>query len=350
MSSPAEASAGPIFIGWMFNLFFLGIITVQGYIYMTTYKKDRLWIKIFVAVLMVINFLNTIFTAVYLYDTLVVKFGDTTSVTTANWLTAMDPVTTGVTAIYVQLFFIWRIKVLTGSMMLAGAILLPATAGLIGSIASSLSLTVSVKLANLILFKAWVIVWLIGAAVADLMITFVLVAWLVGFSFNAIFLGDVWLIDIQRKHKRGFRASNELVDRIIRSTIQTGALTTVVAFIDLLLYLALPTNNLHLIFNFPLCKLYSITLMSSLNSRQGWAFGSTESEGHTRSASNTSRFDLTGVRSTQVVVHVEHEMERVGGQGDTERDRDTEVDSQILDQKGHSVFAESNKTLVVSAV
>ncbi|THV02216.1 hypothetical protein K435DRAFT_853027 [Dendrothele bispora CBS 962.96] len=189
MSSPAVASAGPIFIGWMFNLFFLGILTVQGYIYMTTYKKDRLWIKIFVAVLMVINFLNTIFTAVYLYDALVIKFGDATSVTTASWLTAMDPVTTGVTAIYVQLFFIWRIKVLTRSMMLAGAILLPATAGLIGAIASSLpGLTGSVELVNLILFKAWVILWLIGAAVADLMITFALVAWLVGFSFNAIFL------------------------------------------------------------------------------------------------------------------------------------------------------------------
>jgi hypothetical protein len=32
------------------------------------------------------------------------------------------------------------------------------------------------------------------------------------------------------------------------------------------------TSVSHLIFNFPLCKLYTNSLMSSLNSRKGWGF------------------------------------------------------------------------------
>ncbi|KAF8879102.1 hypothetical protein CPB84DRAFT_1793647 [Gymnopilus junonius] len=37
-------------------------------------------------------------------------------------------------------------------------------------------------------------------------------------------------------------------------------------------------HSRHLTFNFPLCKLYTNSLMSSLNTRQGWQFGSTQAE------------------------------------------------------------------------
>ncbi|THV00188.1 hypothetical protein K435DRAFT_751437 [Dendrothele bispora CBS 962.96] len=334
MSSPAEAAVGPIFIGWMFNLFSLGILTVQGYMYMKTYQKDRLWIKIFVAVLMLINYLNTIFMSMYLYDTLVVHFGNTDNVLHVHWLLATDPIFNGIAAVYVQLFFVWRIKVLTGSFLTSGAILIPTIAGFVGAMASAATLRPGVNFAELINFKARVIVWLIGATVSDLMITFILVTYL-------------------RKHKRGFKASNELIDRIIRSTIQTGVLTSVIAGTDLVIYLIFPAQAWHFIFNVPLCKLYSVTLMSSLNSRQGWAFGSTESEGQTWSTSNNANgFNLKSVRSTtQVVVRVEHEMDKSEGQV-TERGKDTEVESDIIDQKDLSVFTDSgsNKTLSANPV
>ncbi|THU76490.1 hypothetical protein K435DRAFT_704764, partial [Dendrothele bispora CBS 962.96] len=318
-----ESSVGPIFIGWMFNLFSLGILTVQGYMYMKTYQKDRLWIKIFVAVLMLINYLNTIFMSMYLYDTLVVHFGNTDNVLHVHW--RKSSIKVGIAAVYVQLFFVWRIKVLTGSFLTSGAILIPTIAGFVGAMASAATLRPGAR----------VIVWLIGATVSDLMITFILVTYL------------------YRKHKRGFKASNELIDRIIRSTIQTGVLTSVIAGTDLVIYLIFPAQAWHFIFNVPLCKLYSVTLMSSLNSRQGWAFGSTESEGQTWSTSNNANgFNLKSVRSTtQVVVRVEHEMDKSEGQV-TERGKDTEVESDIIDQKDLSVFTDSgsNKTLSANPV
>jgi len=67
-------------------------------------------------------------------------------------------------------------------------------------------------------------------------------------------------------------------------------------------------------------------LMSSLNSREGWTLGSS-GEAQTRSTGNG--FSFNGGRSTQVVVHVEHEMDRVEGFREHERDRDTEADSEL---------------------
>ncbi|KXN82340.1 hypothetical protein AN958_02670 [Leucoagaricus sp. SymC.cos] len=81
-----------------------------------------------------------------------------------------------------------------------------------------------------------------------------------------------------KKHKTGFKSSDMVIDRIIRVTMQTGLLTSMLAIVDLIVYLADPTGT-HLIFNFPLCKLYSNSLMSSLNSRGGWRYDSSVTSG-----------------------------------------------------------------------
>ncbi|KZP33396.1 hypothetical protein FIBSPDRAFT_1035981 [Athelia psychrophila] len=78
------------------------------------------------------------------------------------------------------------------------------------------------------------------------------------------------------KSKTGFSStSNDIVNKIIRLTVQTGAITAIWAAIDLIVYLTDNTGT-HLIFNVPLSKLYSNSLMSSLNTRKGWNFGGTE--------------------------------------------------------------------------
>lgn len=56
---------------------------------------------------------------------------------------------------------------------------------------------------------------------------------------------------------------------MIPVTVQTGLLTAIWAVVDLTVYLTVATG-VHLIFNFPLSKLYTNSLMSTLNSRAGW--------------------------------------------------------------------------------
>ncbi|EIN11098.1 hypothetical protein PUNSTDRAFT_133149 [Punctularia strigosozonata HHB-11173 SS5] len=193
MSSPASIAHGPALAGTFCNVTLFGILLSQSFFYFTTFTKDKLGIKLFVAALLLADTVNCAFDMWWIYDILVNRFGDFGALQRGNWVFASDPA-----------------------------------------------------------MVAIVIVWLITAAVCDTAITISLSLYL-------------------RRHKTGFATTDRLVDRIIRTTVQNGLITAVWAITDLVVYLSTPTG-LHLAFNFPLGKLYSCTLMSTLNSRAGGGY------------------------------------------------------------------------------
>ncbi len=116
------------------------------------------------------------------------------------------------------LFFAWRVKVLTSNWYLAALVAALALAGAGGAIAATAKIRVIPGFADFQEFQSVVIIWLVASCVADIAITAILVSYL-------------------RRHKTGFQGSDELVDRIIRATVQTGLITSVVAIVDLILFL-----------------------------------------------------------------------------------------------------------------
>ncbi|KAF9067132.1 hypothetical protein BDP27DRAFT_1393141 [Rhodocollybia butyracea] len=255
---PAEIAHGPMFIGYTFTLMLYGIMTTQVYLYYNTFKKDRMWMKTFVAVLFLADTVNTIFDAIYLYDSLIIHF---VKVLTTNW---------------------WLVLLVSLSSL------------------TGLGTGVTPNFVDFRMFKWSVCMWLAGECLGDIMITSVL----------------VWHL---RKHKTGFQASDELIDRIIRLTVQTGLVTALCATLDLLFFLIDPTGT-HLIFNFPLAKLYTNSVMSSLNSRGAWKYSKQRSTGDATMPSNiitTGDFnsgtpkqsEVSPTSSSKVYVEVEsHEM------------------------------------------
>ncbi|KIM43041.1 hypothetical protein M413DRAFT_26246 [Hebeloma cylindrosporum] len=233
-----------MFIGFTFNIFLYGVMTTQVYLYFTTYKSDKGWLKLFVLVLLLADTANTIFDFLYLYRSLIVHFGDATYLATANWLFATDPAITGIIASLVQFFFAWRVGVLTRSWPLAGAIVIGSLAGGVGAIATAFEVGHTPQFVKFRNFKSVVILWLASESVTDIVIT-------------ASLVWHLW------------------VTLIPSVTVQTGLITSLVATLDLIFYLANPTGT-HLMFNFPLCKLYTNSLMSSLNSRRGWRYTSSK--------------------------------------------------------------------------
>ncbi|KAF9046281.1 hypothetical protein BJ165DRAFT_1527394 [Panaeolus papilionaceus] len=297
LKGPAEVAHGWMFIGFFVNVLLLGIMITQVYIYFTQYKSDKAWIKIFVAALFAADVVQTIFIFVYLHRTLITSFGDIENLSKADWLFATDPALTGIIASAVQLFFAWRVYVLTKTWIYTFIIFALAMAGGVASIVTAVEVGRTPTFTEFQRFQATVIVWLAAEAVAD------------------------------RKHKSGFKRSDMMVDRIIRITVQTGLLTMIVASLDLLFFLIDPTGT-HLLFNFPLCKLYSNSLMSSLNSRRGWKYGGSntgaESDGILSTPGNMKRtgpstsvkpndiINLDPMASPEVFVHVEsHELRDV---------------------------------------
>uniref|UniRef100_A0A0W0FAL0 DUF6534 domain-containing protein n=1 Tax=Moniliophthora roreri TaxID=221103 RepID=A0A0W0FAL0_MONRR len=82
-------------------------------------------------------------------------------------------------------------------------------------------------------------------------------------------------------------------------TVQTSLVTVVWAMADLMAYLLDPTGT-HLIFNCVLPKLYTNSLLSSLNSRGGWRFNDSESTSVKHSQTDIGLRRL-GVHSENVV-------------------------------------------------
>ncbi|TFK48692.1 hypothetical protein OE88DRAFT_489007 [Heliocybe sulcata] len=320
MGSPASVVHGPSIIGLFFSILLYGIMVTQTFIYFRSFRKDRLWMKSYVFVLFVADTLNCIFDCLWMYESVILHFGDQDFISRADWVFATDPAMTGIIAALVQFFFAWRIKVLTQSWWLVILVMIAASGGLLGGLGTAIGVTIVPHFAEFQKFQPIVIVWLISNAICDLIITISL----------------TWHL---RAHKTGFPTTDDIVNKIIRSTVQTGMLTTVVAIADVGCFVG-STSGLHLAFNIPLSKLYTNSLMSTLNSRAGWYHATSEPSEKDPSAATTTAhreaprarrsgvLKLNSARSQGVVVHVEsHQM--------TDFDMDTSKGGPSLYQAGY---------------
>ncbi|GAW06794.1 hypothetical protein LENED_008743 [Lentinula edodes] len=309
VKGPAQIAHGPMFIGYSFNIVLYGIMITQVYLYFSSFKKDRVWMKMLVAGLLLADTVNAIFDAVYLYDSLIIHFDNVKYLGNATW----DPALTALIAGTVQLFFAWRVKVLTTNWWMVLIVVIASLTGLIGGLITTYEVGVTPHFVNFRHFKWSVIMWLAGECFADL-----------------------------RKHKTGFQASDELVDRIIRLTVQTGLLTSLCAILDLIFFLCDPTGT-HLIFNFPLAKLYTNSVMSSLNSRGAWNYSTIAGSG--KLGDSTPNVITTGdigadisrrnmappVSPSRIYVHVEsHELRDIDIEANHPYDRASQAFKQPM--------------------
>ncbi|KAJ7240434.1 hypothetical protein C8J57DRAFT_1527474 [Mycena rebaudengoi] len=281
---PAEIAHGPLFIGLFFNVLLYGIMINQTYVYFKTFRSDRNSTKILVGCLFVLDTVNTFFDFAYLYDCLIKHF---------------DPATTAVIATLVQLFYASRLRKLTGNIWLFISVVGLSLAGLAGGLATTVEVLLYPSFQEFIRFKHVVIVWLAAGCLADAVITAILVYHLVRLSERQWVQTDPF---IQKSHKTGFQGTDVLTRT---ATMQTGLVTALCAIIDLILFLFDPVA-LHLTFNIPLCKLYTNSLLCSLNSRAQSRDSDGDSTGRTAlMASTNSSLQPPMFRSSGIFVEVE---------------------------------------------
>ncbi|KIJ39552.1 hypothetical protein M422DRAFT_174943, partial [Sphaerobolus stellatus SS14] len=171
----------------------------------------------------------------------------------------------------VQLFITWRIKVLSGSNVIPGLIVFFAICSFGGATTTTISVSIIREFARFHQFDSGIIIWLASSSLADIIITSTL----------------VWLL-ISRK--TGLSKTDDVVNNIIVLTIQTGAITALFALLDFVLFLAIPVKldsvsliekpmpiqqiypfHSNFLVDFPLSKLYSNSLLSTLNARARWS-------------------------------------------------------------------------------
>ncbi|EIM80094.1 uncharacterized protein STEHIDRAFT_162980 [Stereum hirsutum FP-91666 SS1] len=308
MGSPAAIVQGPSLIGIFLNLILYGAMCVQVFYYYTRYPKDTVWIKLYVALLFVADTLNSAFNMIY--DVLVTDWGNAEALAVGNWIFCTDPAMTGIIAGLVQSFFCWRIWVLTRSKIIVAIIGFATVCCTLGGIGSGIAVGIMKQWAILQNGTGILVVWLAGGAIADIGITVVI----------------TWHI---RRHAVNFKQRQDPLSRLVRLTISNGLMTTLVNVADIIAFVA-STGGMHLLFNFPLAKLYTNSAMATLNQRER---NRTEQSSTSRTPSAKVFTDGHGNRPVRadgaVTVTVErHEMvDMPKGDEEWELGRDTKQDS-----------------------
>ncbi|KAG7086274.1 hypothetical protein E1B28_002239 [Marasmius oreades] len=252
-----EVLYGPILIGMFFSTILYGVTVVQIFLYFARYK-DPAWIRYLVIYLFMVETLSTAFCFEMVYEPLIRKAGLPDIKITSPLLLAADGPVTAMIATPVQLLMAWRIKVITQSQsrfkIISGSTIMPliiaifSVASLAGGIWLGIRVARQPRFEDFAQFKGASVLWLVSTAVADVLIAGAMVLSLI-------------------RRKSSFQATNNQIDRILRLTVQTGTLTAVAALADSILFLILPHTTLFFIWDLSLSKLYTNSILSSLNAR-----------------------------------------------------------------------------------
>jgi hypothetical protein len=188
--------------------------------------------------------------AVRNYYLLVSGWGRPDAIVELNWtFCAISPVT-GIMAAWVQIFYAWRIYMLSKWKVLPLLIIAIALMQMSATIAIGVGIPLLQEVTQLHVYYKRTIVWLGGAAAADVIIAITML----------YFLFSV------RRH--GFSDTQRVINRLIRGTVETGVVTAACALTELILFQVSPKTNLHIFFSAMLAKIYYNALMTSLNSRR----------------------------------------------------------------------------------
>ncbi|KAJ7495165.1 hypothetical protein FB451DRAFT_1550725 [Mycena latifolia] len=280
MAAPAPAlpnvqlSYGPMLIGVSFNMICYGVLVGQVLTYYQVYKKDRLWMRLFVAFLFFVETANTALDMAMMYQPLILKYGQKPVFFPDVFMTGAllilsnsilsNPFITNIRAVMyrkspnaevvlvsmpIQVFFAWRIHQLTKSPWVPLTIIVFALASFAGGLWISAMVQILRQFAKKPLLHNSALLWFLASCVADVLITISLVLTLT-------------------KKKTGFAATDSVLDKIIRTTIQTGMITAIFSILDVACFMALPHYAVNFVWDLALSKLYSNCLMSTLNARQ----------------------------------------------------------------------------------
>lgn len=292
-------------------MFMMGCLTLQMWRYFEDHGVDSRGTKAFVVILFLCSAFQCATDFQLMYDAFITGYGRILYFNKYGWTFYYEPAWTALIAALAQGFFLRRCWVVTKSwwVLVAGSL------GIALSLASGIAVTAGLihepyyTSTSQVLVE--VTVWLIASAVTDLGISIILIIHL-------------------RKMKTGFKNTEKTLSRIVRITFETAALTSVIATVDLLLYIAMgKQNTIHLAFQLIVGKTYNhsvmVTLLSRTKTRSEFDSNSGGRQGHTDSLATKPAGGITVTRTQiRVADHVEYPMKSIARE---EEDLDVDTNS-----------------------
>ncbi|KAF8144072.1 hypothetical protein K438DRAFT_1945585 [Mycena galopus ATCC 62051] len=222
----------PMLAGSQANWALISALTLQVYKFYVCFPKERAWIKALVYLLFLLQLAQTAIMSHFAYSILVLRWGEPTAFVNLPWSGSISPISGG-------LNFLCKANIHSEGRQTVGF--------LCGWGYSSACVDAMLGWNN-----KYGQVWLIGSAGCDIVITVTMT-----FILN------------QYRSKTPWKKTDTLINKLIFNTVETGAVTSIVATVGVVLFILGPTTNLDQLQAYMLGPLYAIVLVVSLNARAG---------------------------------------------------------------------------------
>ncbi|KAJ7688244.1 hypothetical protein B0H17DRAFT_1332191 [Mycena rosella] len=228
MSNLYDLSLGCLLVSSWVNMFLFALELKEIFKYFGRYKNDPAFNRIVVLAALTGDTLTVVacLSSTYLY--MVTHWGEDSYLATQPWGIAGYVVGTGITGAAVQIFLTRMVFSVTKQWIWLPMIGLFIAGGLV----------------------KWVTVWLSGCIAADTTITIILVI-----RFQTL------------KSDFNFVATNNLLQRLSVAAVRNGSITTAVTIVTVILFKAQPETNTALMLEITIGRVYSLCMLSNLNSR-----------------------------------------------------------------------------------
>jgi len=214
--------------------------------YFHTYKRDGKGLRLFVFYLFVVETVETLLAMGVVFEPLIVENGKPQGTTILPYLLPSLPTLAVLVSTPVQLFTAWRIYVITKSYWMPGFISLCS----MGSFGASFYTTERIARARLVPQKSKLThpYFLLLESATDILTMGTL----------------IYSLSRRRSHDK---STNLVLKKILRLALQTGSITTLFTLMDAISVYVWPKTSISFAFDYPIPKLYSNALLSTLNAR-----------------------------------------------------------------------------------
>ncbi|TDL25581.1 hypothetical protein BD410DRAFT_599691 [Rickenella mellea] len=239
---------GALFIGLLIAMGLYGLLCLQCYMCYLQYPEDR-YVNAMSGSLWILNTVHIVLICHAEYGYLINNFGNFIGLINGTWDIIMHIAVNCLIALFVQLFFAERVFRLTErNWYLTSVVVAFGVASFGFGIATTVKAFQLRAFTRLIEIKTTITASLATTVVCDVVITGILCLYL-------------------NKSRTGFKRTDSLINNLIWFSVSTGLIPSIFAIAQLVTYLAIPDNMINICISLFLGKLYSTSLLATINGR-----------------------------------------------------------------------------------
>ncbi|KAI0368670.1 hypothetical protein BV20DRAFT_453271 [Pilatotrama ljubarskyi] len=244
-----DVTIGMTLIGLAVTASLFGVSTAQMVWYYKHYPRDRRFLKMLVALVWTFDAFHLVLYLATMWIYLVLKQVEALGPTLLPWESNVQLLCNACAIVTIQAFYAYRIWTLSQSRYLA-ALLVTFVLGDFG-LAFALFIK-SIMTDNVQDY--------IGLSHLDIALSSIT-------AFTDVLLSGT-LVVLLAMSRTGSAGANRLINKLVLYTINTGLLTSFCAVLSLIAVAILPTTSIYVMFYYIGARLYSVSLLATLNARE----------------------------------------------------------------------------------